>query len=200
MFGIVHRDADPNAPGAMAGLDGAVTGSVAGNERPGASERFSTSFEVSERRFACGFGLSYRRFAISEANAQVVGSVALEGRAVLPQRWSPDGSVLLFAAWKLTSSPSHPGGECFEDGPPAWHTWSLNGIKEVPDLRALLRQWDGPRFVDLTCNGTPTPMEYPLNPASLQCDGGSNRAPATLVIGGKPIDQIRQAAVVGFID
>lgn len=108
------------------------------------------------------------------------------------------GTTLLFSKFELVSKPDRPY-QCHEGGGPAtWHTWSLDGIKDVPNLRALLQQWDGPRFIDLICNGTP--KEYPLNPASLQCDGSYNTPLATLVIGGKPIGQVRRAAVVGFIE
>ena len=116
-------------------------------------------------------------------------------------RWSPDGSTLLFHTLPIVSEPTRPGGECFQDeSPPAWKTWSASGIHDVPDLRALLQQWDGPRFIDLICNGAPIVMEYPLNAGYLVCENSANTPPATLVIGGKPIDQIHQAAVAGFID
>ena len=71
----------------------------------------------------------------------------------------------------------------------------------MPDLRQLLQNWDGPRFVDLICNGAPIVMQYPLSPSYLRCDGTtSGTSPATLVIGGKSIDVIHRAAVVGFVE
>ena len=110
------------------------------------------------------------------------------------------GTTLLFSKFELVSKPDRPY-QCHEGGGPAtWQTWSLGGIKDVPDLRALLQQWDGSGFITLICDGQPIPMQYPLSRGYLTCDGSYNTPPATLVIGGKPIGQVHRAAVVGFIE
>lgn len=39
-----------------------------------------------------------------------------------------------------------------------------------------------------------------LNEKCLRCDSSAASPPATLLIGGKPIDTVRQAAIAGFTD
>ena len=198
--GITHTDGAGGST-VIAGLDGTARAAQPQDEQVNASA-FKSSSEPSDFVFACSLGTLPRRVAFIEpSSGRVVGLIAPEGRVVLTQRWSPDASTLLFHTLPIVSEPTKPGGECFQDeSPPAWKKWSASGIHDVPDLRALLQQWDGPRFIDLICKGAPIVMEYPLNAGYLVCENSANTPPATLVIGGKLIGQIHQAAVVGFID
>lgn len=202
VVGIAHKGGGGvNRPTAIAGLDGSVRRSVLADEQVSAKEIFKVSFEDADVSYSCGMGAAPRRLTITQADSgQVVDSIAPEGYVVSTARWSQDGRTLLFSKSALVSKPDRPS-PCYEGGGSAtWQTWSVDGIRDVPDLRAQLKQWDGSGFVDLFCDGQPIAMQYPLNREYLTCDGSARTPPATLVIGGKPIDLVHQAAVVGFVE
>ena len=204
VFGASHKGGSGFAKGGqgnalnlVAGLDGSVRSAVLLSDFVGIGRPYAESFDERDLNPECGSAFFPRKLTITQiASGMTIGSIAPEGRVVEFRQWSADGVTLLYSTLPLLA-----GGQCADRGAVhRWHTWSSSGIQDVPDLRQLLQNWDGPRFIDLICNGAPIPMLYPLYPRGLACDVSASPPPATLVIGGKPIDVIHRAAVVGFVE
>lgn len=135
---------------------------------------------------------------IDRSTGQRIEVLDVEGRLLRADQWSPDGTAVLLAAYEVDT---RNGSDCvtFDQQPEYW-SWDQSGFSHVVDVRALLKRWYGDEYIELECNGALLDTGYPLSSSNLACSNNANRPPATLIIGGRRIDTVRDAALLAFID
>lgn len=190
VYGIAHRDGVPQFK-VTARPDGTVTPNVRtllSLDPTGHYGNATTDTFVN----ACGeLGFAQKALEITrEPGGTVVGRIVLDGKAVTLWDWSPDGSEALVRAFPLGAQDGQP---CFQfDGPAEWYAWSASGLAAVTNRDDVLARWHGVRLLQFVCTVKPVP------PATGCGNAGAPRY--TLMLGGKPLDEVRQGSLIGFVD
>lgn len=125
-----------------------------------------------------------------------VMSFQRSGVVATSEQFSPDGTELLFRTNPLDVNSS--GQPCFR-WEPAWHVLSSKGVTDVSDVGAVMRGWNGNRYVETGC-ADPTLNDQLPGSWLVTCGNMYDRPLANLIVGGKAIDQVHEGHVVGFID
>lgn len=135
---------------------------------------------------------------VDRSTGRRVADFAVQGGLLSADRWSPDGTAVLFAAYGVDT---RSGADCVTyDQPPEYWTWDASGFTNVPDVQPLLKSWYGDEYIELECDGALVDRGYPLSSSNLACSSMATRPLATLIIGGRRIDSVREADVLAFID
>ena len=197
VHGIVHKGGGPRPTG-TAYRDGSVVMYARSLETMSPDGR-QAAYSDGENVYACdsmgGLGVGFRVLGLPAANT--VFNFQKEGVAAGAERFSPDGKQVLFATYPLGTSAQ--GQPCFKYLQPSWHVLSGGAVSNVSDLAALIRGWEGPHFVETGC-ADPTLSARMPGSWLVACGVMYDRPLATLIIGGKAIDQVHDGHIVGFLE
>ncbi len=127
-----------------------------------------------------------------------LGIVAIPGMAVGWATFSPDGSELLIEASKVER---RNGQSCAGSQPSQYYRWSAqNAVPVLADRLEVIKSWEGARFAQMYCGGTPRPRFQLLSEQQFGCSSNPADPAGELHIGKLNIGRVRDAQIIGFLE
>lgn len=196
--GIFHKGGGLST-NAVARMDGTVVRreeSLVAVDSAGRRAAWLTGNAVPE----CQYSLARELVVLTDlVSGESIDELSLPGSVLLQGRWSPDGSRLLLAAYEVNSQLPD-GRPCWDWQSPKYFQWSEGGnFEAVRDYQAVLRDWEGERYVEVECDDTVERRGLYLDVA-ITCSNMSDRPEATLRINGEDIGEVRNGWIAGFAD
>lgn len=196
----LHKGVIDMAPTGTARLDGAVEhheGSLVEIESDGRLGAWSTG-DIS---YSCDVKNEARdRYVLRDfSTGEQLGELTVPGHVLRDGVWSPEGREFLVAAHAL--DPQLPNGQsCWDWTAPKYHLWNDTGFEPVADHHAVIRAWEGDRYVEVECDGGVLPRWTGELLPQVTCIPTLVSPRANLRINGEVIDSVRNARIIGFVD
>lgn len=196
----LHKGVIDMAGTGTARLDGSVEhheGSLVEIDREGRVGAWSTG------------DISYGCDAVNEARDRYelrdlstgdrLGELTLPDHVLKDGVWSPDGREFLVAAHAVDSQLPN-GQPCWDWPAPKYYLWNDSGFEHVADHHAVLRRWEGDRYVEVDCDGNLLTRWTGQPLPQVTCIPSLVSPRANIRIDGEVIDSVRNATIIGFID